>query len=326
MALLKVVFALAALSGILEAELPSPALIVLNKEEATLAIVDPASGKVVGRVPTGEGPHEVAVSTDGKFAFVGNYGARNPGSTLSVIDLAAGKETRRVDVSPLQRPHGIAFADGNVYFTAEVNKLIARYNPALNRVDWLLGTGQNATHMILLTRDLNRMFTANIASDTITIIDRAQGPGGWNETVIPVGKGPEGFDLSPDGKELWAANSRDGSISVIDVAAKKVTSTIDIQTRRSNRLKFTPDGKLVLVSDLEGGELVMVDAATHKQLKRIKLGRAPEGILIQPDGSRAYVAVSGENHVAIIDMKTLEVSGHIETGAGPDGLAWIGPK
>lgn len=301
----------------------APSLLVLNKEDATLSIIDPASGKTLANVPTGEGPHEIAVSADGRFAYVGNYGARTPGNTISIVDL--GKRGASVfDISPLQRPHGIHVgADGKVYFTAETNKIVARYDPASNRIDWMIGTGQNTTHMVMLTKDMNRMVTANIASDTMTIMDRVPGPVGWNATVIPVGKGPEGFDVSPDGRELWAANSRDGSISIVDLSSKKVAKTVDVQTKRSNRLKFTPDGKLVLVSDLESGDLIVLDAASRQERKRMKLGRAPEGILIQPDGSRAYIAISGENRVDVLDLKTLEVADHIKTGRGPDGMAWV---
>lgn len=301
------------------AETPSPALLVLNKEEATLSIVDPATGKIVGHASTGQGPHEVAVSSDGKFAFVGNYGAQTPGNTLSVIDLVNQKEVHRVDLGPLRRPHGIAFAEGKVYFTAEVNKLIARYDPTGNQVDWLLGTGQNTTHMVLLSADNSKLFTANIGSDSISIIERAGN--GWNETVVPVGKGPEALDLSPDGSQLWTAHSRDGGVSIIDIAAKKVIQTLQVSTKRSNRLKFTPDGKLVLISDLEGGELVVLNASTHAEVKRMKLGRAPEGILMTPDGSRAYVAENMDNSLAVIDLKTLTVSGRVSVGS-PDGMAW----
>jgi len=218
------------------------------------------------------------------------------------------------------------FADGRAYFTAEVNKLIARYDPETNQIDWLLGTGQNGTHMVLMSKDRNRIFTANIGSDSITAIDRASGPMGWSETVIPVGKGPEGIDLSPDEKELWAAHSRDGGVSIIDLAAKKVTGTLDVHTKRSNRLKFTPDGNRVLISDLEAGDLVVLDAPSRREIKRMKLGRNPEGILMAPDGARAYVAVAGDNQVAIVDLKTLEVTGRISTGSGPDGMAWAERK
>jgi len=153
------------------AQVPSPALLVLNKE-GTLAIVNPSTRKVVGRVGTGESPHEVVASSDGKLAFASNYGSNPPGNSISVIDLTSQKELHRVDLGSLRRPHGLWFADGKLYFTAETNKLIGRYDPASNQVDWLLGTGQNTTHMIMVSPDTSQMFTANIGSDSITIIDR----------------------------------------------------------------------------------------------------------------------------------------------------------
>ena len=116
----------------------------------------------------------------------------------------------------------------------------------------------------------------------------------------------------------------DGKPSVIDVATKRVVQTLNVQTNRSNRLKFTPDGKLVLISDLGNSGLLVIDAASRKEVKRLNMGRQPEGILIVPDGSRAYVAVAGENTVAVLDLKTLEVTARIPTGKGPDGLAWAG--
>lgn len=310
------------------AQTPSPALLVLEKSDEKLAIVDPASLKVVGRVPSGGAPHEVVASDDGKFAYISNYASQQLGQlkTLSVVDVAAQKAMPAVDLGALRAPHGLAFADGKVYFTAEANKVIGRYDPASNQVDWILGTGQNVTHMIVLAKDLKTIFTSNIGSDTICVIEPGSGRSGWNVTPIPVGKGPEGFDLSPDGREVWAANSGGGSVSVIDVASKKVTATLDLKTKRTNRLKFTPDGKLVLISDDEGGEIVFVDTATRKERKRLKVGQGPEGTLVQPDGAKAYVALSRDNAVAVIDLKTLEVTSKIATGKEPDGLAWAQRK
>src|SRR6185369_7565820 len=216
---------------------PAQTLLVLNKE-GSLAIVDPASKKILGKVQVGDQPHEVDVSADGKLAFVSNYGTGPNGNTLSVIDIPGRKELHRVDIAPLTRPHGIWAVGQKAYFTAEGNKIVARYDPATNKVDMLLGTGQSSTHMVYVLNDESKLFTANIGSDSITIAERSGG-GAWNNTVVPVGLGPEGFDLSPDGKQLWAANSRDGSISVIDLVTKKVVSTFNIQTKRSNRLKFS---------------------------------------------------------------------------------------
>jgi YVTN family beta-propeller protein len=305
----------------------SPALLVLEKGDEQLAIVDPSSLKIVGRLASGGAPHEVVASDDGKFAYISNYASeKGMLKTLSVIDLTAQKAMAPVDLGALRAPHGLTFADGKVYFTAEANKVIGRYDPASHQVDWVLGTGQNVTHMIVLSKDLKTIFTSNIGSDSICIIEPGGERNGWNVTAIPVGKGPEGMDLSPDGRELWAANSGEGSVSVIDVASKKVTASLDLKTKRSNRLKFTPDGKLVLISDDGGGELIFVDAATRKERKRLKVGKAPEGTLVQPDGAKAYVALSGENAVAVVDLKSLEVTAKIATGIGPDGLAWAQRK
>ncbi len=301
---------------------PSPALLVLDKEDNMLAIIDPATLKTVAQIPTGEGPHEIAVSDDGKLAFVADYGGRTPGNTLSVIDLVAQKELHRVDLGALRRPHGIVFADGKVWFTAEQNRLITRYDPVSNQIDWLLGIGQNGTHMLAFSKDRSKLFTSNIQSDSITLLERGSGPYSWNATIISVGKGPEGGDISPDGREYWAANSADGTVSIMDIATKKVVQTLDVRTSHSNRLKFSSDGKLVLISDPGSNSLVIVDAASRKEVKRLNPGRQPEGILIPPDGARAYVAVAGEKTVAVLDLKTLEVTAHISTGNGPDGMAW----
>jgi len=149
----------------------APTLLVLNKAENSLALVDPSTMRVVARVQTGEGPHEVAVSADGRTAYVSNYGAEKPGNSLSVIDLAARKETRRVDLGPLVRPHGLVEREGKIYFTAEVGRVVARYDPAADRVDWLVGTGQNVTHMLVMHPTRRVIYTANILSDTVSVLE-----------------------------------------------------------------------------------------------------------------------------------------------------------
>src|SRR3954452_13181345 len=264
-------------------------LLVLNKEDATFVIVNPESGAIVGKVPVGEGPHELITSADGKYACASNYGSGPaPGHTISMIDIAVQKELRRIDVAPLSRPHGLAFAGSKLYFTAEADKKIARYDPAADKIDWQFETGQNATHMVLPAKDGRTLFTSNIGSDTVSIVELGAN-GAATQTIVPVGKGPEGLDLSPDGRELWSAHSRDGGVSIVDLATRKVKQTVAVGTKRSNRIKLTPDGKFALVSDLDGGELVVLDANGTKEIKRIALGKMPEGILIAPDGGRAFV-------------------------------------
>lgn len=295
-------------------------LLVLNKE-GTVAVVDPATQKVLGKGPTGEGPHEVVATTDGKYAVASNYGTGPaPGHTLSVIDIKTSKEVHRVELLPMTRPHGLFADQGKVYFTCEGSKTVGRYDPAANRVDWIVGTGQDGTHMVALTRDHATMVTTNIGSASVSLLD---GRHDWHETVIPVGRGVEGFDLTPDETHVWAANAADQTVSIIDVAEKKVTSTFKVSSKRTNRLKFTPDGKRVLLSDIGTGDLVVLDAGSGKEIKRIKIGSSIAGILVAPDGSKAYVAATPDNYVGVVDLKKLEMTGKISTGNGPDGMDWV---
>jgi len=325
--LLTVCTAIAVLNG---QSTPSTALLVLAKSDRTVSIVDPATLKVLARMPSGPDPHEIVADADGKLAYISNYGG--PGgayNTISVVDLREQKALAPIDLSVLRGAHGLAFAGGKLWFTAETNKVIGSYDPATRRVDWVLGTGQNRTHMIVVSQDLKRIITSNVSSATMSIIDRIsrQGPMGppqadWDETVVPVGRGAEGFDVSPDGKQIWAANAQDGTISVIDAAEKKVVDTLNADVRSANRLKFTPDGSLVFVSTLGGPDLVIRDAKTRREVKRLTIGRGAAGIQMQPDGARAYVACTPDDYVAVVDLKSLEVAGHIEAGKQPDGLAW----
>lgn len=305
-------------------------LLILSKADQTLAMVDPVTLKVGPRFPSGPDPHEVIASSDGKLAFISNYGG-GAYNTISIVDLAGRKVLPAVDLGPLRGPHGLDFAGGKVWFTAEAAKVIGSYDPASNKVDWVLGTGQNRTHMIYAFPDLKRLITSNVSSASMTIIDKTTSPGrggrgpareDWDETVVGVGRGAEGFDVAPDGKELWAANAQDGTVSIVDLAAKKVSATLSANVNGANRLKFTPDGKMVFVSTLSGPDVAVFDVAARKEIKRIPVGKGAAGILMQPDGARAFVACTPDNYVAVIDLKSLQVTGHIDAGKQPDGMAW----
>jgi YVTN family beta-propeller protein len=248
---------------------------------------------------------------------------------LTVANLITQKWAETIDLGPLRGPHGLAFADRQVWFTAEGAKAIGRYDLPSRKVDWILGTGQNRTHMIYISRDLKQIITTNVSSATVSVIDSVatRGPMGagrtdWNETVVSVGRGSEGFDVSPDRTQVWVANAQDGTISVVDLHDRRVVHTLDADVKGANRLKFTPDGKLVFVSTLSGANVSVFDSATRRPVKRIPVGHGAAGIEVQPDGSRVYVSCTPDNYVAIIDPKSLAVLGHIEAGKQPDGLAW----
>jgi YVTN family beta-propeller protein len=333
--------ALAITVALLAQSTPRESLLVLSKADHTLAIVDPATLKALAKIPVGNDPHEVIASSDGNTAYVSNYGG-GAFNTLAVIYLIQRKPLPQIDLGALRGPHGLDFAGGKVWFTAEAASAIGSYDPATNKIDWIFGTGQNRTHMIYVLPDLKHIITTNVSSATVSIIEKSasrapNGPpaqqgtaasppanfgGDWSQILVNVGRGNEGFDISPDGKEIWTANAQDGTISIIDFAQKKVTQTLAANVRSANRLKFTPDGKLVLVSMLGGADVVVFDVASRKQVKRIPVGKGAAGIQMQPDGSRVFVACTPDNYVVVIDVKSLAVTAHIDAGPNPDGLAW----
>ena len=322
---------------------PQRTLLALSKHDHTLAVVDPTTLKVIARLPVGPDPHEVIASTDGTKAYVSIYGFGRY-HTLSVLDLVAQKALPDIDTGALNGPHGLAVAGGNIWFTAEGAKAVARFNPSTNSIDRIMGTGQNRTHMLYVTADEKKIYTTNVTSGTVSVLEAGAVPAtapppsrqtgqqsppvavpqgmDWSQTLITVGRGDEGFDISPDGRELWTANAQDGTLSVIDLASKQVIATIDAKIPASNRLKFTPDGKLVFITSLRGGEVVVYDVASRKEYKRVAVGHGAAGILMDPLGERVFVACTPDNYLAIVGLKTFEVTGHIDVGAEPDGLAW----
>ncbi|HEX6279163.1 MAG TPA: YncE family protein [Pyrinomonadaceae bacterium] len=303
-----------------------PVLVALNKAEASMAIIDPATMTVTGKVPTGDGPHEVVLSPDGKTAYVANYGNQQPGNSISIIDIASAKELKRVDLAPMIRPHGIQLIGNKLYFTAEANRMIARLDTASGKLDWMMGSGQNGTHMVAGTADQKKFTTANIGSDSVTIFEFANGagnPGQSKITHVAVGRQPEAVDISPDGKEVWTGLNADGMVEVVDAVGYKSVAKIDTKGR-PYRVRFTPDGKTVVCTMLPSKDIVLIDAATRKETKRIKLESTPLGITFSADGKTAYVTVVEPDAVLKINLDSGEVTGRVVTGNGPDGIAVAG--
>jgi DNA-binding beta-propeller fold protein YncE len=312
---------------------PSRSLLALSKANHTMAIVDPVSLKVVGTVPVGEDPHEIISSSDGKLAFVTIYGGGSL-HELNVIDLVAQKPLTNVDTKPLFGPHGLVFVRGKAWFSAEGSKAVGSYDPVSGKIDWSMGTGQDRTHMIYVTPDTKKIYTTNVSSGTVSILENTLIQPGqnappnarpreeWMQTIVTTARGSEGLDVTPDGTELWTPSSEDGMITIVDLVAKKQAARIDANVKGANRLKFSHDGKLAFISSLQSGELTVFDVKSRKEIKRLKIGHGAAGILMDPVGSRVFVACSADNYIAIIDLKTLEVTGHFDVGGVPDGLAW----
>jgi YVTN family beta-propeller protein len=334
------------------AQVPSPALLIAcwGNGAGSLQIADPAMMKVVVSVPLGSlRPHGIAVSPNGKVAYVTlgdvamgqRAGASDeiPEDYISVIDLVARKELRRVVIGPGSWPFSIVLVRGKLYYTAEGYGLVGRYDPVRNQIDQMIGTGQIRSHSLAVSKDGEHIFIANGYSDNVSTIGLWDVPASqrvpglahldtdliprWFASTIPVGHEPEGIALSPDDKEAWVLGRGDGSLSIIDVATNKILRTLDLKMKEPFRLAFSADGKRVLIVSHRDTNVLMFDAVARKEIKRIHIGSeiVYQGI-IAPDGSHAFVSVVGDDRVAVIDMNTLEVTGSISTSAQPAAMAW----
>lgn len=309
-------------------------LLGLSKTDHILAMIDPDTLETVARVPVGPDPHEIAVSADGRTAYVSNtgYGLMHE---IDVIDLVARKARPPIDTAPLLGPHGLAFVGGKLWFTAQGAKALGRYDPAEGRVDWILGTGQDTTHMIHVTPDGSHIFATNVGSGTVSLfanewVQPTLPPTGvmphgakprldWVHTLLPVGKGAEGFDVSPDGRELWTATP-DGALSVVDLRMKTVATSIETGLAGAHRVAFTPDGRHVLIASVATGDLAILETASREEVKRLRLCRGA-GIMVDAMGQRAFVSCTPDDVVSVVDLNTFSEVRRFSLGGRPDGMA-----
>lgn len=326
-------------------------LVVLNKSEASASLLDPETGKVRATVPVGEGPHEVAVTPDGRTAVVCNYGARTPGSTLTVIDLEKGEAVRTIDLrggdAPagvdarrIGRPHGIAFLPdgGHVLVTSEVSRQLLEIDLESGRIVAAVGTDQDASHMVALTPDGARAFVANIRSGSVSVIDVRERK---LLKVVPTGAGAEGIAVHPTRKECWVTNRSADTVSIVDTEELEVIAELP-SAKFPIRVAFTPDGEHALVSNAESGTVAVFHVAERTLAHEIAMdgevaaeageervfggdfgaSPVPVGVLVAPDGKRAYVANTQADLVTVIDCEKWKVARRLKAGKEPDGMAY----
>jgi YVTN family beta-propeller protein len=307
---------------------PGNHLLVLNKGEATLAVIEPNSGATTRRAATGVGPHELAVSADGRYAVVADYGEQTPGHTLTVYDMELERVTATIDLAPHTRPHGIAFLDqrSTVLVTSETSKALLEVDLRGRKVVRVIPTGGDVSHMLALSPDRKRAYTSNMLSGTVSAIDLESG-----ELVrsVPTGARPEAIAVSPDGREVWVGHNESNDLAILDARTLEELGRVACGPRPI-RVEITPDGEHVLVSTLDSGELAVLDRRSRLEIARIALAPdadaglnpAPVGIEIEPRGRFAYVALAGADRIAVVDLETWELRGHYATGKHPDGMAW----
>lgn len=304
-------------------------VVVLNKEEHTAWLIDAATGEVRARIPTGVGPHEVAISPDGRRAVVSNYGDRpNPGSTLTVIDLAARRVTGTISLGEYRRPHGIAFLpDGRrVVVTSDPRQAVVLVDVDAGRVEGAIPTEAEGSHMLALSRDGKRLYTANFRASSVTAIDLE---GRRITGTARAGRNSEGIGLSPDGSRVWVGNRDDHTVTVIDTRTMETVATLP-SAQLPFRVAFTPDGREAIVANPVSGHLRIFDAATLRESAAVHVadpapGAAhaePVGIVVSGDGRWLYAADGSQPRVAVVDLRERRVAAFFPSGAGPDGIGW----
>lgn len=301
-------------------------LVVLNKTDYTAMIIDLSTGEILAELPTGVAPHEADISPDGSLAVASNYGEYDgePGHTLTLINLRENTVDRVIDLGEYTRPHGLAWLDDeHIAVTAEGKQaLIVLHLPTEEIVKEII-TGQERSHIVALSQDQSRAFVANIDYGTMSVIDLE------NEeviTTIETGEGAEGIAISADESELWITNRYEDTVSVIDLGTFEVVETLPAG-EFPIRANFTPDGRHVLVANMNSGDVSVFDVETRTERMRINLependlNAGPVGMLVIP-GNRILVAGTQTDRLYVIDLETFEITGHIATGAEPDGMAF----
>lgn len=304
-------------------------LLVANKQEATLSVIDVASGGLLATVPTGQGPHEVAVTSNGRWAVVCNYGAQAAGNSLTVVDLRTRTVARTIDLGEYRRPHGIVVLPGDslVIVTSEMSRatvLVSIERGVLSGIQ----TNQAGSHMVAVTADGRRGYTANVGSGSITELDI---PGGRATRTLQVAPATEGIAVTPDGREVWVGSNGAHTVTVIDTRTWKPVDTLPA-AGLPYRVAISPDGETAVVPAPMAGVVRIFDVPTRTERHAVSFGGGggegaqPVGSTISSDGVYAFVALQGTNEAAMVELVSGKEIRRFATGAGPDGIAVYWPK
>jgi YVTN family beta-propeller protein len=327
LSLMALIFALLLIAAF---SVPSPPthglLLVANKGDRTLGLIDPTAARQIATVAEGgETGHEVAASPDGKRAFVpiyGNSGVGMPGtdgSTLAVIDLGERKLTHTIDFGHGVRPHCAVVGpkDGLLYVTTELDKSVTIIDPQTLEIVGSIPTGQAESHMLAISADGRKGYTANVGPGTVSVLDLA---GRKTVAVIPVAGHVQRISTSPDNRWVFTSDAEKPRLAFIDTATNKVDRWITLPAKGYGTAS-TPDGKWLLVALPDANAVAVVNLATLQVVKTISVPPAPQEVLIRPDGQIAYVSCDHSHQVAAIHIDDWGAK-LIEAGSGADGLAW----
>jgi len=293
----------------------------MNKSDDSVTLIALDTGRTLATLRTGTEPHEGAASPDGRIAVISNTDYNSDtGHKLTVVDVAARKVSGTIDLG-YANPHGIMFMpDGrHVIVTVEGSATIAVVDVEAGKVTKAIATPGFPCHMVVPSPDGRRAYATSISRGSLIALDLEKGE---VTGVVESGRGAEGFDLSPDGKEVWVGNRAEDSVSIIDAKTLEIVRTVPAEGFPI-RVKFAQEGAVVLVSCATGGTVRVVDVESRKELGAIAMeeGSAPIGILVAPDQRHAFVANTRANTVAVIDTKEMKRVTILKAGKTPDGMA-----
>ena len=307
---------------------PSPAsgiLVVANQAEHTVLLVDPATGGELAKIVVGVNGHEVIVGKDGHFAYVpiyGNSGVGRPGTdgnTVDIIDLRERKLAATIDLGKPLRPHRAEFGpDGLLYVTAELANAVYVIDPATRKVIAEIPTGQEQSHMIVISPDGKRAYTANVSVGSVSVLDLAKRT---LVTVIPVAKKVQRISISPDGKRVFTHDQDTPRIAVIDTSTNKIASWIQLPATVYSSAP-TPDGHALLAIS-PSGKLFVMDLAKLSVSESFDIPGASGEILLTPDGKFAFASCPQAGTIEVLDLSSHKLSPSIKLTKGVDGLAWV---
>ena len=312
-------------------------LAVANKAEATVSLIDLDTGDVVATLPTGEGPHEIGISPDGRFALVTNYGTREgDGNSLTLIDIPTASVVKTIDLGDYRRPHGVGWLDNrSAVVTVESNKALIVVDVDRDKVTQSIGTDQEVSHMVALDPDRGRAYTANIGSGSITVLDLGKGV---REINIATGDGAEGIAVSASGEHIWVTNRAADTITILDAGTLEPAGEI-VSEGFPIRATATSGGQ-VLVTRARAGDLAIYDAATFDEIRVVSFdiesmdveerlfgdrfgdSSVPIGVIVDGSGETAWVAHANADIITEIDLASGAVTRMLRAGREPDGMGF----
>jgi DNA-binding beta-propeller fold protein YncE len=312
-------------------------LAVANKAEATVSLIDLDGGGVVVTLPTGEGPHEIGISPDGRYALVTNYGTREQdGNSLTLIDVPAASVVKTIDLGDYRRPHGVEWLDDELAaVTVETNKALILVDVAREKVTQSIGTDQEVSHMVALDPRRGRAYTANMGSGSVTVLDLGKGA---REINIPTGDGAEGIAVSASGKHIWVTNRGADTITILDADTLEQAGEI-VSEGFPIRATATPAGQ-VLVTRARAGDLAIYDSATFEEQRIVAFdlqnmdveqrlfgdrfgdSSVPIGVVVDDAGERAWVAHANADVITEVDLGTGDIVRMLRAGKEPDGMGY----